>query len=144
MCEDQGIKLLIHESIEIGGFKIFGSPYTPFFHNWAFNIFRGEGLVEKWSQIPDDTQVLITHGPPMGILDEVISFNGKKCEWEVEKVGCAALYNRIQELKSLKLHIFGHIHPGAGTKQINGVTYINASTCNEQYKPVNGPMIFSL
>lgn len=144
MCVDQGLTLLVHESIEIEGFKIFGSPYTPLFHNWAFNIFRGEGLAEKWAQIPDDTNILMTHGPAMGILDEVTTFNGKNCEWEVENVGCLDLYNRIQQLKNLKLHVFGHIHPAAGSKQINGVTYINASTCNEQYKPINPPIIFSL
>jgi Icc-related predicted phosphoesterase len=136
---------LIHESIEIEGFRIFASPYTPAFgYGWAYNVFRGEDIKNKWAEIPDETQILITHGPSMGILDRVQNFNGQKCEWEVEHVGCQDLYNRIQELKNLKIHVFGHIHSGYGQVEINGVRYVNPSVCTEEYKPINSPIVVEL
>jgi Icc-related predicted phosphoesterase len=58
------------ETIEIEGLKFYGSPWQPEFHNWAFNLNRGEEIKKKWDLIPNDTDVLITHGPPYGILDK--------------------------------------------------------------------------
>jgi hypothetical protein len=49
----------------IEGVKIYGSPWLPSYHDWAFNLERGgEVLKQKWEQIPNGTDVLITHGPP--------------------------------------------------------------------------------
>ena len=127
------VKVLIHESAEIEGIKIFGSPYTPWFHNWAFNVDRAE-LNSYWDQIPTDTNILVTHGPPMGILD--MTPRG-------EAVGCSDLYIKTQSLPDLSHHIFGHIHEGYGTKQVGKVTYINASSCNGQYKPLNKPIVIN-
>jgi Icc-related predicted phosphoesterase len=136
---------LIHESIEIEGFKIFASPYAPAFgYGWAYNVYRGQALKDKWAQIPDQTQILISHGPPMGILDTVQLFNKRTGETEIEHVGCQDLYNRIQELKNLNIHVFGHIHSGYGQVEINGVTYVNASVCTEEYRPINKPIVFEL
>ena len=59
-------------SIEIGGLKIYGSPWQPRFFDWAFNLNRGPEMAEKWAMIPEDIDVLITHGPPNGILDLVL------------------------------------------------------------------------
>lgn len=137
-------KVLIHESIEIEGIRFFLSPYQPAFCNWAYNVPRGEALAEKWSQIPDNTNVLVTHGPPMGILDPVERFNGQKCEWETEHVGCEDLYNKIQQLGQLKLHVFGHIHLGYGMLKVGRLTYANASVCTEEYKPINKPIVVEL
>lgn len=124
---------LVDESVEIDGVKIYGSPYQPEFCNWAFNLPRGEPLKRKWAQIPDDTNVLITHGPPYGILDQTPTG---------EKVGCHDLMNRIQELKELKMHHFGHIHHSYGIEQKGGVTFINTSICTEEYLPTNQPIVF--
>lgn len=144
MCKENGITYIDHECITIEGIKIFGSAYTPWFHNWAFNVERGEKIKELWDQIPQDTQVLVTHGPPHNILDNVSTFNGPKSEWIVDHVGCEDLAARIKELPDLKLHIFGHLHDGYGIKVIDNITYINPSSCNEEYKPVNSPIIFDL
>ena len=57
-------------SYHLKGYKVYGSPYTPTYHNWAFNLDRGKEIESKWAQIPDDTDILITHGPPHHILDK--------------------------------------------------------------------------
>lgn len=144
LCNDNNIEYLHDSSTEINGLLFYGSPFTPFFNNWAFNLPRGEALKEKWDLIPEDTDVLITHGPPYGILDGVERWNGKNCEFDIEHVGCEALQKRVFDLKQLKLHIFGHIHGGYGTFQMQGPKFVNASICTEQYKPTNVPIVIDL
>lgn len=127
--------------VEIDGFKIYGSPWQPRFFDWAFNLMRGAELAEKWAMIPDDINILITHGPPNGILDEVPR------QFGIENTGCEELRKRVDTLAAkdhLKLHIFGHIHCGYGKKEVNGVTFINASNCDEQYTPSQPPIIIEL
>jgi len=99
--------------IDIEGLKIWGSPYTPDFNNWSF-MRKRNSLNKLWQTIPEDTDILITHGPPKGILglSEDRSHNLYLC-------GCSALKKRILKL-NLKLHCFGHVH---NTKNI-----INAGT----------------
>jgi Icc-related predicted phosphoesterase len=135
---DNGLIYLDHSSVQINGFNIFGSAYTPEFCNWAFNVPRGQPLKEKWAQIPDNTDILITHGPPYGILDTVLGRHPMK------HLGCEELSSRVNELKQLKLHVFGHIHDSYGQTQINGVNYVNASTSTENYKPINKPIVVEL
>lgn len=120
----------LHDSgCEIDGVKFYGSPYQPEFFNWAFNLKRGEALKEKWAQIPEDTEVLITHGPPYSILDFVPRDN----EW----VGCRDLLCRVRALPKLKLHVFGHIHlHGGQMMEERGVKFVNAACCDERYYPV--------
>lgn len=101
--KNRGIIYLEHELVEIEGIKIFGSPYTPEFHNWAFNRSRNK-LGKIWDSIPDDTDILITHGPPKGILDSAA--RGKNLN---EHVGCSALLKRVLKIQP-KIHIMGHIH----------------------------------
>jgi Icc-related predicted phosphoesterase len=144
MCIDNGITLLRDSGVTVDGLNLWGSPYQPEFCNWAWNLPRGQALKDKWDQIPDNTHVLITHGPPMGILDPVERFNRKTGLIDIEHVGCADLYNRIQELPSLRLHVFGHLHLGYGHIEIKGVDYINASVCTENYKPTNPPQVISI
>lgn len=95
--------LLIHESIEINGLKIFGSPFTPEFHNWAYNKARGK-LFDCWKKIPIDTDIIVTHGPPKGILD--LSENKMR---EIEQCGCSALRTIIDRIKP-KAALWGHLH----------------------------------
>lgn len=137
---DHGITYLQDSGVEIGGLKIWGSPWQPEFCNWAFNLSRVEGeLAERWALIPDDTNVLITHGPPKGILDRT---NGMY--HEPENVGCWDLRARIKSLKALKAHVFGHVHPGYGVEGVDGVMHVNASVCDESYRPVNKPVVLDL
>jgi len=119
------------------GLKIWGSPWTPTFLNWHFMKDRGDPIKEKWDLIPDDTDILITHGPPYCILDKVeVSSKGDK----YKRAGCMDLMNRIPQLKNLKLHVFGHIHGSCGMESIRGVTFVNASIMDEDYNPVNKPV----
>lgn len=130
--------------VEIDGLKIWCSAITPYFHNWAYNRMRGPDIRKHWDLIPNDVDVLVTHGPPFNILDNVQRFNGQKCEYEIEHVGCEDLLARIQKLKQLKLHIFGHIHDGYGTQKVGDTIFANASICDEQYRPTHKPLIFEI
>jgi len=121
--------------IIIDGVKFYGSPWQPEFCDWAFNLPRGESLAKVWNRIPDDTNVLITHGPPYGILD--LNLDDEPC-------GCEDLLNKIMSLSKLKCHIFGHIHEGYGIKEELGVKFINASSCNFEYQPINKPIVIDI
>ena len=116
--------------IEIDGLKFWGSPVTPRFHDWAFN--RDSDIEYHWNLIPEDTNVLITHGPPHKILDQTRGY---------VDAGCWRILDKIKDLKSLKVHVFGHIHEAAGIKEVDGVTYINASILNLYYEVKNSPVI---
>ena len=131
---DTFVKSLQDELIQIEGLKIYGSPWQPEFYNWAFNLPRGEPLREIWSKIPDDVDLLITHGPPFGILDANLSG---------EHVGCEDLLERVKKIKP-KIHIFGHIHEGYGQTEIDGTTFINASICDQDYVPGRKPIVINL
>lgn len=122
--------ILIDESVEIEGIKIYGSPWQPEFCNWAFNLPRGPQIKRKWELIPEDTDILVTHGPPYGILDSV-----KK---GAPPLGCQDLKNELSRIKP-KLHCFGHIHGGYGKKQIGETLFSNAAICTERYRPTNLP-----
>ena len=128
------IDYLQDEEIIVNGVKIYGSPWQPEFYNWAFNLpRRGPGLSSRWENIPNDTDILITHGPPQGILD----ISGPP--YSQGDLGCELLRVRVDELKP-KIHVFGHIHGSYGYKFINGTHFINASVLNEQYEYKNKPL----
>jgi Icc-related predicted phosphoesterase len=111
--------------------KIWGSPWQPEFHNWAFNLPRGERIKEKWDMIPLNIDILITHGPPFGKLDYVPYNN--------INVGCEDLLARVQEIKP-KIHCFGHIHEGFGYVFDGHTHYINAAVLNGRYEFRNKPL----
>ena len=137
ICKDNGITLLRDSGATIEGIKFYGSPWQPEFCNWSWNLPRGKALKDKWSLIPDDTQVLLSHGPPKGILDLVPHPKGFHA-------GCEDLYNRVLELKELRLSVFGHLHMNHGMIKIENVTFVNASICTEEYRPTNSPIIVSI
>ena len=111
--------------------KIYGSPWQPEFYNWAFNLPRnGWELGQKWSDIPVDTDILITHGPAYGFVDKVIG--------RPENLGCELLAERIKTIKP-KIHVCGHIHSGRGIIFNDGTLYINASVLDEQYNYTKKP-----
>lgn len=128
-----------HELVEIEGVKIFCSAWTPWFHNWAYNAHRSLDsaqrhqqpyIDDKWKDIPQDTNIVVTHGPVHGILDLVYQVDGVTPR---ERVGCDLLGQRIQQLPDCKIHICGHIHSSHGYKYFNGRHYYNASVCGETY-----------
>ena len=111
------------------------SPYQPEFCDWAFNKpIDSEEIAEVWSKIPDDVDVLITHGPPANILDS--TFSGTH-------VGCPRLLKRVKEVKP-RLHVFGHIHEGYGIDEEDSTVFVNASTCDLSYRPKQKPRIVPL
>jgi Icc-related predicted phosphoesterase len=125
------ITYLQDDWINVNGVKIYGSPWQPEFYNWAFNLpRRGDELKEKWDAIPEDTDILITHGPPQGHLD------ASGAPYNEPLLGCELLRVRVDELKP-KFHVFGHIHGSAGYKEHNGTHFINASVLNEHYEVAN-------
>ncbi len=141
LVANEGIVYLQDSSVEIEGLKFYGSPWQPRFFDWAFNLNRGYELAEKWAMIPDDINILITHGPPYGILDEVPR------RWGIENTGCEELRKRVDQIASkgkLKLHIFGHIHCGYGVAERAGVRFVNASNCDESYDPIQPPIVVDI
>ena len=111
--------------------KIWGSPWQPEFHNWAFNLPRGEKIMEKWNLIPKDVDILVTHGPAFGKLD-FVPYDGLN-------VGCEDLLIKIQEIKP-KIHVCGHIHEGFGYVFDGTTHFINAAVLNGRYEFRNKPL----
>jgi Icc-related predicted phosphoesterase len=123
-----------NEAREVDGVIFYFSPVTPFFLNWGFNVQRGADIKKYWDKIPDNTDVLVTHGPPYGILDKIVP------ESSFLNLGCEELEKRVRQIQP-KYHIFGHIHGSRGTFT-ESTTYINASFLNEEYKPHSGDGYF--
>jgi Icc-related predicted phosphoesterase len=126
-------------TIKIEGLKIFGSPWTPFFCDWAFNYPPDPKESEKFApelyeKLEDGTDIVITHGPPINILD--------KCP-DGHRAGCWHLKSRIFAVKP-KIHVFGHIHGAHGIETIDGTTFANVSILNEQYKPTYSPTVLEI
>ncbi len=121
--------------VEIDQIKIWGSPYSATFgYNWAFNVDRGHDSVQLWNQIPEDTDIVITHGPIYGYGDMTAN--------TYQNVGCEDLYRRLKEIKPY-LHFTGHIHEGYGYNQTiwDGYSF-NGCTCNLRYEALNPPITF--
>lgn len=123
---------LHHETVEIEGFKIFGSPYTPYFKGWAYNVDRRD-LHNYWDEIPLDVDLIITHGPPFGLGDAVGYKKTMRC-------GDIALLNKINEIlywsKKNIVHQFGHIHDSKGSYQLQdspNIQFVNASCLTDSY-----------
>lgn len=119
----------------VDGLKIYGSPWQPAFHNWAFNLPRNSpSLCKIWDKIPNDTDILVTHTPPYGILDKTKSNMS---------VGCEVLRQRLRDIKP-RIHCFGHIHPAYGQRRLMGITFVNAALVDEKYQPANSPIVIDL
>lgn len=118
--------------------KFYGSPWQPYFYDWAFNFKMDKSNTkEKWDQIPNDTDILITHGPPYLTRDFVE-------KWGImQHVGCEFLRNRMLEL-NIALSVHGHIHYSHGVELLNKTMVVNASICTEGYTPINKPIVIEL
>lgn len=104
LCKDKDLIYLENEPIIIEGINIFGTPLQPTFANWYFQKARHK-LDEYWKLIPENTDILVVHGPPKGILDLSYSRDSK-----LEYCGCKSLRNHILNRLDLKYCLFGHIH----------------------------------
>lgn len=136
--------------VEIEGIKFWGSPISPFFYNWAFNRFRctdedwithediANGIKKHWDLIPNDTDILLTHGPSYGVLDLLDPKFRRR--GEDPHVGCRDLKIALDRVKP-KILAFGHIHETYGTEtDSNGVYHINSSLMDKDYNFVNDPI----
>ena len=136
---DDGVRYVCDEEITVEGLRIYGTPYQPFFCDWAFNVPDSDRLSTIYNNIPEGLDILITHCPPYDILDKShlprprFGTNGE------EPLGSKELLNRLDMMEQPpKINVFGHIH-GDGGKIIEegGTKFINASVCDEAYKVVN-------
>ena len=120
---------------------VYGSPCQPEYFAWEWNRKRGQEIAREWSKIPDDTQILIVHGVPYGILDLA-----PRGEGQYSHEGCEDLLTRIKQLKKLRLFVGAHIHRDNNEPPviIDGVIYANASILNNKYEVVNDPIVIDL
>lgn len=148
-CFDKTI-YLEDSGCEFNGLKIWGAPWTKTFtdmnpHCKAFTCETEEELGEKWKLIPSDVDILITHSPPLGIMDDVQDWDFGK----INNVGSQCLWDLLCKEKIIpKLHIFGHIHEGYGIHRhkmdLQTTIFVNASHVNELHRPVNKPIRIEL
>lgn len=137
---------LCNETAEVAGLKVYGSPYSNKFGNWAFMKNEFE-LGAIWNAIPRDIDLMIVHGPPWGFGDEVVGFSmTKRGMLEAEHVGSTSLANQLfyDVWDNLKLVVFGHIHEGYGEYMMKNIRMLNVSHMNDEYKPVNPPIVVEL
>ena len=122
---------LLDSGVKVAGLAIYGSPWQPWFYDWAFNLQRGPEIRAKWDLIPANTDVLITHGPPAGHGD--LTLQG-------DRAGCVDLLDALGRVRP-KVHVFGHIHEGYGQTTVGPTLCVNASTCDAEYRAVNPPVV---
>lgn len=117
------------------GIRIYGSPWQPEYNGYAFGLERGTNSRKKWSRVPDEVDILMTHGPPFG--------HGDKTK-ENEHVGCVDLAQTVTRRVKPRFHVFGHVHEGYGITTNSETTFVNAATCNFSYnrKKLNAPIVF--
>jgi Icc-related predicted phosphoesterase len=129
------ITYLEDSGIEIEGLKIWGTPYVPNLLRWAFSEYDAD-LQKVYDKIPHDTNILVSHGPSYGILDQVSNTN--------ESVGSTTLARKLPNLRDLKLHVFGHIHEAHGYKKEGDTLFMNASMVDRYYHLSNHVQIYNL
>ena len=142
ICKANDVHYLHNTGITLSGINFWGTATQPFFCNWAFNVIDARDRARDFALIPDDTEVLITHCPPYGILDNTPPSVWNNFSTE-EHVGCHALMSAVGRVKP-RFHIFGHIHCAYGQFRRSGTLFVNASICTEQYKQLNAPVVIDL
>lgn len=143
------VHCLIHQEFMSHGLKIFGSPYTPEFfpEYWAFNRKRGNQIAQEWAKIPEDTDILVVHGPAKYHLDWT---NPSRYDslYPSGNVGCEDLLKRLEELPQLKLVLVGHIHGNFGIKDLhfNGrtVKYVNGALVDNANRLKHQPIVVDI
>jgi Calcineurin-like phosphoesterase len=138
------VRFLIHEQVVLNGLIAFGTPYTPKFFHWAYMRAR-EDLDVVWQTIPDDVDILISHGPPKGILDVTRDIDTRN----PIHVGSKSLTRHVTERIKPLLHAFGHIHDEKGIRNFGIVqdsvtTFVNCSCCNVGSKLVNHGVVVEI
>lgn len=115
-----------------GGIRIYGTPWQPWFYDWAFNAYEPQ-LDMKWEHIPENIDIILVHGPPYGYGDKT----GDPAQ---PGVGSKALLKHVERVKP-KLVVCGHIHSGYGMYRLNEYTdVVNCALVDNSYQPVNKPV----
>jgi Icc-related predicted phosphoesterase len=130
LCEYYNIIYLENSDVIIEGIKIWGSPHTPTFGDWYFMKSRGK-LYDIWKHIPNDTDIVVVHGPPQKKLDLSYDRDGR-----LEYCGCKSLANHIENRIKPTLVCFGHIHSSqncinAGVLYMDNIYYSNGSVVTD-------------
>lgn len=145
-----GIHYLEDSEVVLDNIKFYGSPWQHQFAGYEFYLpWRSPALIAKWKQIPNDTNVLITHTPPYGMLDlvpqrSVMPYIKLGEEDTLVRVGDQDLLAKVARLPKLKTHIFGHIHHSYGTYSKSGIQFVNAAICTEAGNPDNKPIVIEI
>jgi Icc-related predicted phosphoesterase len=136
LTREAGIHYLCDEEARIAGLRIWGSPITPRFGDWAFNRDRGPDIAAHWKLIPEGLDVLITHGPPYGLGDKT---------WYGASAGCEDLLARVRQVQP-RLHVFGHIHESHGESSLPGLStrFFNAASCRPMPFGLRPPIVVEL
>lgn len=144
--EKQDIKTLVNfstylqdEAIVIEGIKFYGFPWTPPFNEWAFML-KNVKMLTAVGDIPSDVDILISHGPCFGILDQTRRANGDIGQ----SVGNIPLLDAVKKRIQPKVFVCSHIHEAYG-RYFDGVTqFFNVSFMDEEYRPTNKPMVLDV
>lgn len=150
LLRSAGVTYLEDSGTSADGLAIYGSPRQPEFMHWAFNVPRGQ-LSRYWKHIPQELDILITHGPPYGILDQRVPPRVRRiAPWEDEEpfegsdhIGDEELLSAVEQAKP-RIHVFGHVHGSYGRAQNNHTVFYNAAICNENYEPTRAPWVIDL
>ena len=126
-------RFLLDETVELEGLRFYGSPWVPRLFGWAF-FAKDETLAQRWAAIPEDTDVLITHTPPAGILDQDRGGFGH---------GCALLRERLTQLAP-RIHCFGHVHASGGVREEPPTIFVNASAVTHAQPQLRAPFVLDL
>ncbi len=133
-------KYLQHDFVEINGLKIFGTPWImPI---WGAFQADDDDLKKKYRQIPDNVDILVTHGPAFGIGD-LVPTRYYEPDGATEHCGSQSLRERIFEIKP-QVVVFGHIHEAYGIYHEEGVKFYNPSMMDRRYVPTNYPLVFDI
>ncbi len=131
---DPRVHVLLNEPLVLDGVRFFGSPWTPPFMQWHF-MASEQRLAEQYKAMPNEVDVLITHGPPWGILDP---------GWKAKHAGSSALAAAMSS-RVVQHHVFGHLHAAGGRMIRQGhTTFYNVAACNDAYELVNQPRVFDV
>jgi Icc-related predicted phosphoesterase len=130
-----GMRYLRDRGTTISGLKVWGSPWTTRFMDWAFMSDRGPEMKKHWDLIPPDCDILITHGPPKKILDSSPHYGSD--------LGCEELRSAVLRVVP-KLHVFGHIHAGHGQRYLDQTLCVNAAVVDENYRLAHSAQVVDI
>lgn len=135
------IRFLFNESAMLDGIRLWGSPMSPTFGNWAFMASEEHLDLMYEINVPEKVDIFINHSPCYGINDMAPSYSRNNDKWI--NVGSKSVLKHVERVKP-KLFLAGHLHSGYGIKQVGDTMHVNAALVNEEYNPVHEPINIDL